>query len=150
VTLAALLAGCTPTVRLDTPEPVKIDVAMKVDVYSHEVKKDKDDGSAALSPAERRRNRMAEVQTLKNNRSIGEGNDGLLHVRDLPSDPAFAAYAQQVVQDENADRTALFTTKAEESGKPLAAVRTEFAAAARQSAFPGEWLQEESGAWINR
>ncbi|NJL19495.1 MAG: DUF1318 domain-containing protein [Bdellovibrionaceae bacterium] len=148
--LAALLASCAPTIRLDTPEPVKIDVAMKVDVYSHEVKKDKQDGTAALNPAERRRNRMAEVQTLKNNRYVGEGNDGLLHVRELPTDPAYAAYAKEVLEAENADRNALFTTKAEEAAKPQSAIRSEFAAAARQSAFPGEWLQEDDGQWVKR
>ena len=32
----ALLAGCsTPTVNLSTAEPIKVDIAMRLDVYDH-------------------------------------------------------------------------------------------------------------------
>ena len=51
-TLAAiLLAGCTgPTVNLSTPEPVKVDIAMRLDVYQHENEKKPSQPVPATTP----------------------------------------------------------------------------------------------------
>ena len=82
--VSALLASCaSPTVNLSTPEPVKVDIEMRLDVYQHAEKSGEqpDSQSSSADPAASRRNRMAEVQTLKNSRVIGEGKDGLLVLR---------------------------------------------------------------------
>jgi hypothetical protein len=154
--LVALLAlgACTPTVRLDTPEPVRIDVNMKVDVTSHDAGTATDEESKEnevdLSPAQRQRNRMAEIQNLKNDRVAGERNDGLLEMRRQPTDPSYTDYARQLIENENKDRLLLLKAEAADSGRPLEAVRKEYADARRQSAFPGEWIQESDGVWKQR
>jgi hypothetical protein len=79
-----VLAGCAPTVNVATPEPVKIDVNMKVDVnYKEDPNKAKVDPLAQESLAQARRNRTGEVQTLKNDRVIGEARTGYLEIRNL-------------------------------------------------------------------
>ncbi len=148
-----LLVACTPAVRLTTTDPVKIDVNMRADIYTHGDKDQKDANpanSTSLSPKERRFNRRGEVQALKNSRSIGESNAGQLAVREKPADAEYAAYMQRVVQEENTDRQAEFKEKANELKKPLDVYIKEFAANARSASFPGEWVQEEDGTWHRR
>ncbi|MEM6884862.1 MAG: DUF1318 domain-containing protein [Verrucomicrobiota bacterium] len=149
---AALLVSCAPTVRLDTPEPVKIDVAMKVDVYTHE---EQSSGTAEAekqlkTPQERRRYRMQEVQELKNDRVVGEGNTGFLVVKNPPTDPVYADYAQKIVTQENDDRNLLFKQEAAAEEKPVDVVAKEFSKRARESSFPDEWIQEDDGTWVQR
>ncbi len=146
------LAACAPTVNIGTPEPVKIDVNMRADIYTHDGKEPAAATAAAdePNPVQRRYNRRGEVQDLKNNRVVGEGNDGLLAVRETPADAAYAAYAQKTVAEENADRAAEFKAKAEELKKPLDAYIRDFAAGAFKSAYPGEWVQKEDGTWVKR
>ncbi len=83
-----LLAGCSSIpVNVGTTEPVKVDIAMKVDVYQHA-----DPGAAkkvVVQPpptdvAKARRSRMAEIQLLKNSRIVGENHAGYLEVRTRP------------------------------------------------------------------
>ncbi len=151
---AGLLAvACTPAVRLTTTDPVKIDVNMRADIYTHGDKDQKDSNPATtanISPAERRFNRRGEVQALKNNRVIGESNAGQLVMREKPADAEYGAYVQRVVQDENTDRQSEFKEKANELKKPLDVYIKEFAANMRSVSFPGEWVQEEDGTWHRR
>jgi len=149
---AVLVVSCAPTIRLDTPEPVKIDVAMKVDVYTHE---EKSSGTASAdpeqkTPRERRRYRMAEVQNLKNDRMIGEGNTGFLVLKNAPTDPVYADYAQKILTQENEDRKLLFQEEADAGEKPFEVVAKDFAQRARESSFPGEWVQDDEGNWIEK
>ncbi|GAB4242258.1 MAG: hypothetical protein OHK005_05970 [Candidatus Methylacidiphilales bacterium] len=151
------LVACAPTVRLDTPEPVKIDVAMRVDVYSHESPKpaDPSGADAAQSPAtstpqQRQRLRMAEVQTLKNDLVIGEVANGLLAIVRPPEDPAYLTYAERIVGEENRDREAVFAQEAEDKGRSVEEIAAEFAKRRREGAFPGEWIQTPQGEWTKR
>ena len=149
VVAVALGASCAPTVRLDTPEPVKIDVSMKVDVYTHEEKTSGGSTTSEkeLTAEEQRRNRMAEVQNLKNDLIIGEAQNGMLKVKEVPVDPVYADYVQRVVAQENEDRTEIFRREAAGKDKPVEVIANEFAKRARESAFPGEWIQLSSGEW---
>lgn len=149
--LIVTLVSCAPTIRLDTPQPVKIDVNMKVDVTTEQKT-----GSAASktattttkkSPLESRRLRMAEIQDLKNNRFVGEGNNGLLSIRKTPDDPKWNTYAEKLVNEENADRKAIFEQESQDTGKPMELVARDFAQKMRSAAFPMEWVQTESGEW---
>ncbi len=151
------LGSCTPTVRLDTPEPVRIDVNMKVDVTSRDAEENKEKSGqngkeepVNLSPAQRQRNRMTEIQNLKNDRVVGEKNDGLLEMRRKPDDSTYASYARQLIENENNDRLELLKAEATESGRPLEVIRKDYANARRQSAFPGEWIQDPDGSWKQR
>lgn len=150
--IAASLAACAPTVRLQTPEPVKIDVAMKVDVYTHQQASSGETSAETQrrTPRERRRFRMSEVQNLKNDRIIGEAADGFLKLRKTHVDPVYADYATRIITEENNDRAALFAEKEKEENKPIMVIAREFAKRARESSFPGEWIETESGEWIEK
>lgn len=147
------LASCAPTVNIGTPEPVKIDVNMRADIYTHDGKEPQAAATANSgkpTPAQARYNRRAEIQDLKNNRIIGEGNDAMLSIRELPADEKYAEYVKQTVAAENADRSAEFKTKAEELKKPLDIYIKDTANTYTRAAFPGEWIQESDGTWKKR
>lgn len=153
---ATLLTSCAPTVRLTTPEPVKIDVNMKVEVTT------KGDPNAALragtggagqeepSPRLRQRTRITEVQSLKNDRIVGESSKGLLEIQKLPTDPAYQEYAKKIVEAENKDRAQIYQIEADAQNKPLSFVTAEYTRRLRESAFPGEWIQQADGKWSQR
>lgn len=155
LTLLAL-ASCAPTVNLTTPEPVKIDVNMKVDVVTHQGENQKaaeanaDKAKTASTPQEGRRLRMQEIQTVKNDLKVGEGNDGLLHVVETPPDKEYASYIERIVSEENADRTAVFKQQAAVENKPVSVIAKDFANRAKQSSFSGEWVQNKDGKWEKR
>lgn len=153
--LLLTLSSCAPTVRLSTPEPVKIDVNMKVEVTT------KSDGSEVVSgkasksteeasPRLRQRNRITEVQSLKNDRIVGEAKNGLLEIQKLPTDPAYQEYAKKVVAAENIDRQEIYQIEADAQNKPESFIIKEYARRLRESAFPNEWVQQEDGKWIQR
>lgn len=148
---AIALVSCSPTVRLDTPEPVKIDVNMNVNVTNENKKTDSSAvvkaADADASPLEARRRRMAEIQDLKNNRIIGESNSGLLVVVKTPDDAKWQEYTDKLVKDENKDREMIFEQEAKTSGKPVDLIAKNFAKKMRDASFPNEWIQTESGEW---
>jgi hypothetical protein len=140
---AALMAGCSaPTVNLATGEPIKVDIAMRLDVYNHNTEAAAK--GVAASPAgdteNRRRNRMADIQNFKNSRLIGEGRDGLLSIQvDSPGEPG--DYVRKTVAAENADRMTLMKAAAEKGEKSLAAVQTEQGALWQKRSFEGELIE---------
>ena len=145
VGLAVGLAGCAQ-VNLNTPEPLQVDVKMKVDVENKGGISAKAEDSP-LSAAEERRMLSHQVQELKNDRKAGEGRDGLLVLKELPKDPTYADYAKSVVAKENAAREKLFQEKAEVEGKTPGEYAKEFSERARESSYPGEWIQTHEGKW---
>ena len=147
VALAALgAAACAgPTVNLATREPLAVDMTLRVDIYQHGAETA---APAEGTPEERRRARMAEIQTLKNSRLVGESHLGLLAVRELPPGE-YGRYVTRTVEAENADRTTLMRGMAEAQRRPLAEIETEQARLWRERAFAGEWIEEQEpdGAW---
>jgi hypothetical protein len=141
--LAALpalgLASCAgPTVNLATPEPVKVDIAMRLDVYQHDIAP----APEAANPEKDRLNRAADLQTFKNSRLIGEGSDALLVIRvESPGDSG--DQIRKTVEAENIDRMALMKAQAEREKIPLPAVQKKQADLARKMAFKGEWIEVE-------
>jgi uncharacterized protein YdbL (DUF1318 family) len=141
--LAAALAGCRGIgVDLGTQQPLKVDIAMKLDVYQH------GDGPTARKPgsappvdvATTRRNRLEEVQSLKNQRLVGENHAGYLEARNTPPGK-FGDYVRQTVDDENADRARLIERLAKERNTTVAAAEGQQAEIFRKSAFQGEWIE---------
>jgi len=143
--LVMCLSGCA-TVNLNTPEPLQVDVKMKVDVENKGGISAKGEESP-LSAAEERRMLSHQVQELKNDRKAGEGRDGLLVLKEVPKDPTYADYAKSVVAKENAAREKLFGEKAEVEGKTKNEYGKEFSERAREASYPGEWIQKDDGAW---
>ncbi|MFM8717710.1 MAG: DUF1318 domain-containing protein [Spartobacteria bacterium] len=153
---ALLLASCAaPTVNLATPEPIKVDIAVRLDVYQHakEAAKKSTPASAATDPVEARRNRMAHIQTFKNSRLVGEGRDALLAIRvDTPGD--YGDFIRKTVDAENADRMALMKSEAEKQKTSLPQIQSKQANLAAKLAFKGEWIEivkdNGSAEWIQK
>jgi hypothetical protein len=140
---ALFLTACAgPTVNLATPQPIKVDIAMRLDVYQHtkEVSKKSTSVATGTDPAEARRNRMADIQTFKNSRLVGEGRDALLAIRvDTPGD--YGDFIRKTVDAENADRMALMKSDAEKQKTSLPQIQTKQASLAAKLAFKGEWIE---------
>ena len=146
VALLSVLAACNPTVRVATPEPLKVDVDMRVDIYQHATGDAPANGPDSEAQ-DRRRARMAEIQNLKNARIAGENRRGLLSLVQPPAGE-YGDYVRRTVEAENADRLALTKQLAAERRVPLAQVETEQAELWRDRAFPGEWIETQvDGTW---
>lgn len=137
--LLPLVAACNPTVRVETPEPLAVNVNMRVDIYQHAAPEGGLEGPAAEAEA-RRRARMAEVQNLKNSRLVGERCDGLLAIVEAPAGE-YGDYVRRVVEAENADRLALMKQLAHERGASLDDIQAEQARLWRERSFAGEWIE---------
>lgn len=140
----SLLCACAgPTVNLATPDPIKVDIGMRLDVYQHsnptaQAAADK----SSPDPAAARRNRSADIQTFKNSRIVGEGRDALLAIRvETPGD--YGDYIRSAVRAENADRMALMKAEAERQKSSLPEIQSKQAEINRNLAFKGEWVEVE-------
>lgn len=143
-----LLTSCAgPTVNLATPEPIKVDIAVRLDVYQHQKETAKKSPAALISnldPLEARKNRMADIQTFKNSRLVGEGRDALLSIRvDTPGD--YGDFIRKTVDAENADRMALMKSEAERQRTSLPQIQSKQANLAEKLAFKGEWIEISNG-----
>jgi hypothetical protein len=140
------LAACkAPTVHLATPEPVKVDIEMRIDVYQHgkeDPAKPESANRKTGDPSKDRMNRLAEIQTLKNSRIVGENAEALLSIRvETPGD--YGDHIRKTVEAENADRMALMKAEAAREKIPLPRVQKTQADLARKMAFKGEWIELE-------
>lgn len=153
VMAAALFSGgCQgPTVRLATPEPLVVDINMRVDIYERGL------GSPAAKPAPgadlpaadaRRRSRMGDIQTFKNSRLVGEGRDGLLSVLSRP-EGSYGVYVEKTVVEENSDRVVVMRQLGVERKLPLADVQAQQGELWRNRSFSGEWIEvpQDNNTW---
>ncbi|MCE0522521.1 MAG: YdbL family protein [Methylacidiphilales bacterium] len=147
---ACFLGGCSPTINLATPNPIKVDVAVRLDVYQKTAPTKAKEEQSSLEIAANRRLRSGQIQQLKNDGVVGEDRDGYLDLRKRPTDPKYLAYAQSVVDAENADRSFLYLANAQAQNKPLEMIEREYAQLWSDRAFPGEWIQKENGTWIQK
>lgn len=143
--------GCSlPTVDIGTKQPlkvdpVKVDLNMRVDVYQHgdptvQKRVTSSQPTTTEDSQTRLRNRMGEIQVLKNNRLVGESRKGLLEIRNQ-SPGEFGDYVQRTVDAENKDRTAMMQEIAQKKGIGLEEVQRQQAELARNKAFNGEWIE---------
>jgi hypothetical protein len=143
LTIAGLCGCSSIPIDVGTTEPVKVDIAMKVDVYQHA-----DPGTSKkvvvqappTDVAKSRRNRMAEIQILKNSRIIGENHAGFVEIRNNPPGE-YGDYVRTTVDAENADRARLLEKLAKEKGLSVAEVERQQAELFRKDAFVGEWIE---------
>ena len=147
-----VFAGCAngPTINLYTKkplkvDPLKVDLNMRVDVYQHPdasvQKRVTATQPAATEDAQTRlRNRMGEVQVLKNNRIVGESRQGLLEIRNKPPGE-FGEYVQRLVDAENKDRLAMMQDIGQKKTLAPEEVQRQQAELARNKAFSGEWIE---------
>ncbi len=142
--VSSVLAGCSNLgVDLNTDEPIKVDIAVKLDVYQHQAEErapSSTANAAAVSVEERRRRRMGEIQTLKNNRIVGENHLGLLEIRTEPPGE-FGEYAKRIVTEENEDRIKLMNQLASNESVPMTTIQERQANLFYERAFAGEWIE---------
>jgi uncharacterized protein YdbL (DUF1318 family) len=139
-----LLTGCKtlPAIPLTTPEPLKVDLTMRLDVYQYrgEEPGNKEEIRTVGEAVERQRNRMAEIQELKNNRIVGEDHRGLLSLRQTPAGK-WGDHVKRTVEEENTDRTLLMRNEAKESNRPLNEIEIEAWKLRTDQAFKGEYIE---------
>ena len=86
--------------------------------------------------------------------AIGEGNDGLVAIRDASVLPMKdRANLNRIVNEENGDRQVLYELVAKELGveaKDLPKVRRSFADQWQEFAGKGWWVQDAAGSWSKR
>lgn len=143
------LAGCkAPSINLSTNQPIKVDIAMRLDVYQHSdggaspaaTPKPEAAAGAAIEPGKRRKDREADIQVFKNSRYIGEGHDGLLVILETP-EGATGDYVRHTVAAENADRMAEMKSYAKSQKLSLAEVQTGQGELWQKRSFKGEWIE---------
>lgn len=142
---AAPLCSCLKPfdVNVSTPEPIKVDLSMNVHVYQHGAATPKQEADAAedfRAAMDRRRDRMSEIQDLKNSRLVGEGRSGLLSIRNRPAGE-YGDYVEKTVAAENLDRETLMRHEASEKGVSLDSIREEQWRHWQRKSFPGEWIE---------
>jgi uncharacterized protein YdbL (DUF1318 family) len=152
---ALLAAGCKgPTVSLSTPEPIVVDINMRVDIYDRGgggagagAAKPKPSGDVPAADA-RRRARMGDIQTFKNSRLVGENRQGLLVVRDQPAG-SYGQYVAKLVAEENTDRLVLMRQLAAERNMSLEDVQKQQGELWRNRSFSGEWIEvpQDNNTW---
>jgi len=150
--LLAIPVSCSlPAISLSTPDPIKVDVTMRLDVYQYKGDEPETPNAAQVSyeeAVERQRNRMAEVQKLKDNRLVGEDHRGLLHLREKPGGD-WGEYVERTVNSENEDRMLLMRREAKDSNRALHEIQDEQWKLRTAKAYEGEWIEipEEGGSY---
>lgn len=155
VAAALWTAGCQgPTVSLSTPEPIVVDINMRVDIYDRggassgpAAAKPKPSGDVPAADA-RRRARMGDIQTFKNSRLVGENRQGLLVLREQPGG-SYGQYVSEIVGEENADRLVLMRQLASERTMSLEDVQKQQGELWRNRSFSGEWIEvpQDNNTW---
>jgi hypothetical protein len=145
VAFAFGLSGCLKPfeVNVNTPEPIKVDLSVDVNVYQYnggEKKKTEDASDDFREAMDRTRNRMGEIQELKNNRLVGEDRGGLLSIRNRPAGE-YGEYVETTVEAENHDRELLMKHEAGDEDTPLEKIREEQWKHRQRKSFPGEWIE---------
>jgi hypothetical protein len=154
--MAAALAGCRGIpVNVATPRPLEVDVTLRVDIHQHEGPQPaaSTPGGTSTAPGTsdeetRRRGRMAQIQSFKNSRLVGEDHTGRLQVIERPPG-AYGTFVERTVAAENADRDTLMRAEAATRQVPMAAIESERARQWRERSFPGEWIEDRQadGTW---
>ena len=137
------LAACKlPEVPITTPKPLEVNLNMRLDVYQYrgDEPQDKEALKNASEATERMRNRMQEIQTLKNNQLVSEDHRGLLQIREVPAG-TWGAQVKKAVSAENEDRMLLMRQKAKESNRPLYEIESEQWRLRSEQAETGEWIE---------
>lgn len=164
VILAVFAIGCAK-LSLETVEPIKVDINMRVDVYQHVVEDVKSvndqiyggpeknfnslfsfgeayaadlSGEMALAIS-RRKARVNIIEGYFTRGYIGENKDAFLELRGSVSSQE-RSRIRSVVSEENKDREVIYKATAQKNGTNVSAVRKVF--------FEGDYNRAPSGYWF--
>lgn len=175
VILAMLIIaiGCARVQVVAPKDPIKVDIAMRLDVYQH-VEKDinaiesivtgkkpvgmlqsvlnhfvgtayADDGFSAEAEeaAMRRRARYQDLVSAESRGDIGETNKGFVVSRSNAS-------VNNLVSAENSDRMIIYRSISNKNGAPLGEVQKLYAMKLQSSAPSGTPIEQASGEWLTK
>ena len=141
---AASLAACKhlPQIPITTPKPLEVNLNMRLDVYQYrgDEPQDKEALKNVSEATDRMRNRMAEIETLRNNQFVSEDHRGLLQIREVPSGD-WGPQVKKAVAAENEDRMLLMRQKAKEANRPLHEIEDEQWHLRSEQADVGDWIE---------
>jgi hypothetical protein len=103
-------------------------------------------GTSALAASikDRMKDRLPEIEALKDKGIIGETNRGYLQFRGSTQEK------EDIVNAENADRQKVYDAIAKQQGVTIEVVEQRRALQSAQLAKPGHWLQDEAGKWYQK
>lgn len=173
VAAVAVITGCAKVQVVAPKEPIKVDIAMRLDVYQH-VAKDIDaiedlvtGGKApgqqsllrgfvgvayaeeGLSPeiekaAMRRKARYGVLNAAESKGQIGETNTGYVELR--PAGKGDSGL-KDIVSAENSDRAVIYSSIAKKNGATVAEVQKMYAKKLQSGAPTGTPIESEPGEW---
>jgi len=130
-------------VNLETPEPIKIDITMRVEMTKVDnLLKDEEVPMNIQAVRKRLDDRAEEIQTLKDSRIVGENHEALLDIRSPPAGD-YGDYVVKTVKAENADRLFLMAYAADEDGETLEKVKRRKWEQRTSASFEEEWIEVE-------
>ena len=138
-----LLSGChLPDVNIATPKPIEVNLNMRLDVYQYtgDAPKGEAQVKSLAEALERQRNRQEEIQTIKNNRFVGEDHRGQLELRQAPAGE-WGDYVKRTIQEENDDRMMLMRNEAQKTNRTLNEIQSEQWKLRIEKAFKGEYIE---------
>ena len=97
------------------------------------------------TPQSRIKERLPELFAAKDAGTLGEGADGLVHLR-----PGAKDVVATLAKKENADRKALFALTAEKTEGLASAVAKQWAKAMRAKGKKGHWFRDSKGNWSQK
>ncbi len=102
-------------------------------------------GQSVQSATERIKERLPQVDSLKEEGKVGETSDGYLAARE-----DLGPREQSILEAENGDRRILYRSVAERTDQTLEAVGRQRAIRIAELARPGVWLQKPNGEWYRK
>ncbi len=139
-----VLAGCNtfPQVPITTPKPLEVNLNMRLDIYQYRADEptDKEATKGITEATLRMRNRMAEIQGLKNSQLVGEDHRGMLIIREVPAGD-WGPQMKKAVTAENEDRMLIMRQKAKDTNRALHEIEAEQWRLRTQQANTGEWIE---------
>ena len=94
---------------------------------------------------ERMKERLPAILVAKDKGSVGEGVDGLLHLRNQEDIPA-----KKLVSEENLDRKEYFSAAAVKTNSTVQEVAQMFSSAMKSRDKKGHWQKSASGSWSQK
>jgi len=169
---AIIAIGCAK-VNLQTSQPIKVDINMRVDVYQHVAAdvasvQDQIYGSTekqmnaiffmenayaqgqspeVAAAIERRKDRKSVIDEYLSRGYIGENRNALLEViaKSIPAD--LKGNVQSAISQENSDRKIIYAAIAEKNGAELSETAKIFFDDDYKRASAGYWFQDSNGGW---
>jgi uncharacterized protein YdbL (DUF1318 family) len=97
----------------------------------------------SASIKDRMAERLPAITQLKNSGVVGENNKGFLEFRQ-------AKTSEQLVNDENKDRTAVYNAIAQKQGVSAELVGKRRAKMIAEIGTAGQWFQKDDGSWYKK